>query len=741
MRQSAANYSSNIGRKTQTTLSDFAVKEVSIGSKYLNWYLRLKSQRTILENLLQKTTAPTAGLGADEKQALDFTGFLIESLLSVNFVSLFEAVDGLFNSVRRLADGKGISPSTERLLSTFMAAAVAMTKISGELGVTFLRQKHNTGDEEEEEVSDEFSVEMEEPVLVCRICDSKVPVSLFKEHTESCLKSYQSESSINGINEKLRELEKTVANRFLNTPWPGTRDAAVSRLFPSLHLGVLLRRALQLDPHISDTTDELIFIRTVLQGFRFVLLAQYVNTAKALIQEKIKCSNALNSALTVRKQTSVDGQERRAPTTIADFRFIKKISRGAFASVFLAQKKTTGDIFAIKVTPKSSLKQKNQVRRILAEKDILLQFSNPYIVKFFYSIIGEQNLYLVTEFVPGGDLYSLLEHVGALSEDNAKIYAMEILLALRYLRENGIIHRDIKPDNILVSASGHLKLTDFGLSYMGMVDRRLGIDMDQGEGLSQDGEVLKEASSFVGTPDYIAPEIIMNQSHSFTVDYWSLGIMIYEFVYGLPPFHGATERETHRNILIGHAKFDGTNTPEFEDLIKKLLTIDPSRRLGARSIDEIIQHPWFNGVDPDTATPPFIPELASETDTGYFEQRYNFDNNEDASILYDLERCVVPSDFSAELFSDDEISSFPSVALDRLGDTNRELAQRFQRRRSSGSMRGEGELRTSMSFSRSLKLNTVTKKDKPHHKSFLRTNSSSGFTRSKSKPEIENDDE
>ena len=726
------NYSSNISRRTDPTLPTFDPKEVSIGSKYLNWYLRLKSQRTILENLQQKASEPPEELSLDEKQAVEFTGFLIESILSVHFVSLFDAVEGPFDSIRRLANTEHISPSTERLLSTLMSAAVAITKIAGELGVTFLRQREVPDDREEESSNDEFAVEPVGPVLVCRICDSRVPASLFKEHTDSCMKSYQSESAINDINEKLRDLSKVVATRFLNTPWPGSRDAAVSRLFPSLHLRVLVERALHLDPHISDTTDELLFIRAILDGFRFVLLAQHVNTAKTLIQEKIRCSNALNAALMVRRQTSVDGQERLAPTTIADFQFIKRISRGAFAHVFLARKKKTGDIFAIKVTPKSSLKQKNQVRRILAEKDILLQFSNPYIVKFYYSIIGEQNLYLVTEFVPGGDLYSLLENIGAMTEEHAKIYAMQVLLALRYLRQNGIIHRDIKPDNILVSADGKLKLTDFGLSYMGMVDRRLGIDAD-GNGEEEGNESLKQASSFVGTPDYIAPEIIMNQAHSFTVDYWSLGIMIYEFVYGLPPFHGATERETHRNILMGHVKFDGTNTPEFEDLIRRLLIINPAERLGAKSIDEIIEHPWFAGVDPETAPPPFVPELESDTDTGYFEQRYSFDNHEDASILYDLERSVAPSEFSTDLISDDEINNFPSVALDRLESTNLELVQQFQRRRSSS-----GEFRTSQSFSKTLKP-PLPKKERNRHQSFLRTHSSMRVTRSRSRPEIQKD--
>lgn len=398
-----------------------------------------------------------------------------------------------------------------------------------------------------------------------------------------------------------------------------------------------------------------------------------------------------------------------------------------------------------------------------------------YLTFLDYSIIGLNNLYLVTEFVPGGDLYSLLQNVGSLDEHSAKLYSLQVLYALRYLRQNGIIHRDIKPDNILIAANGRLKLTDFGLSYMGMVDRHINAssgsfssnssqtlvlsqmkstassnnkpsafnfdsppppppplplpsksqnkqrpqipvpshppqpipippapvprkDHEKGPvslqyksssatnfngnhnlnaiNVSDSGE-LKNANSLVGTPDYVAPEIILNQNHSFAVDYWSLGVMIYEMLYGIPPFHGENERETHRNILVCHVNFESENgitvSQQAIDLIKNLLVIEPSHRLGYKSINEIINHPWFKGVDPLKDEPPFIPQLESSFDTGYFEQRYEFDGNEDASILIDLQEYIQPT----TIIPDEDISSFPSVAIDQLGIANREIAEKI----------------------------------------------------------------
>lgn len=297
------------------------------------------------------------------------------------------------------------------------------------------------------------------------------------------------------------------------------------------------------------------------------------------------------------------------------------------------------------------------------------------------------------------------------------------------MRQNGIIHRDLKPDNILVGKDGHLKLTDFGLSFMGMVDRHI-------TAAQVSDEDIKEASSFVGTPDYISPEIIRNQPHSFTTDYWSLGIIIYEFLYGEPPFHGANESQTHLNILLGHIDFSGVEvSDEAQDLIKKLLQIEPENRLGASDVEDILNHPWFAGVDPINDPPPFKPELESESDTNYFEQRYDFETDSDATIIDDIARALRPSrlDFAA----DSDISSFPSISITQLGNANLELASRFEHKRS-GSISYDSsdplaecaetsKLKVSASFSKvdfaQQNIEPVAKKRKKHSLLLSRTRS------------------
>ena len=233
------------------------------------------------------------------------------------------------------------------------------------------------------------------------------------------------------------------------------------------------------------------------------------------------------------------------------------------------------------------------------------------------------------EYLPGGDLYSLLQNIGSFDEDTAKLYTFEIVLALKYLHSNGIIHRDLKPDNILISKEGKIKLTDFGLSHLGLIDRR-----------NNEEPVEAEETKIIGTPDYIAPEILLEKKHTYTCDYWSLGCMVYEFLIGIPPFHAETEEETFKNILRGHIDLSSDVgiedfSDEAIDFIKALLVTDPTKRLGANGIDEIMNHPWFKGVDPDKDSPPFIPELNSKYDTDYFKQRYQF-KDDDSDIIEDI---------------------------------------------------------------------------------------------------------
>ncbi|OHT09037.1 hypothetical protein TRFO_22194 [Tritrichomonas foetus] len=264
------------------------------------------------------------------------------------------------------------------------------------------------------------------------------------------------------------------------------------------------------------------------------------------------------------------------------------------------------------------------------------------------------------EYLPGGDLYSLLQECGSLDEHTSKIYTFQIATALAYLHSHGIIHRDIKPDNILISADGTLKLTDFGLSYIGLVGRHIAKEDDDGN--------LVKSNSMVGTPDYIAPEIVLNHEHSFTVDWWSLGVMIYEFFYGTPPFHSDTEKQIHDNIIHGRYTFPDENPKQSQndqqqnsqkqsnervgdgdeedyqveisdvakDLIRRLLEVDPKKRIGAHGSGEVLRHPWFSGLKIGEIEAPFVPTLRNAEDTQYFQTRYQFNENDDSDILCDI---------------------------------------------------------------------------------------------------------
>ncbi|TYI82261.1 hypothetical protein E1A91_D05G210300v1 [Gossypium mustelinum] len=324
-------------------------------------------------------------------------------------------------------------------------------------------------------------------------------------------------------------------------------------------------------------------------------------------------------------------------TTIDDFEIIKPISRGAFGKVFLARKRTTGDLFAIKVLKKLDMIRKNDIERILAERNILIAVRNPFVVRFFYSFTCRDNLYLVMEYLNGGDLYSLLRKVGCLDEDVARTYIAELVLALEYLHSVGIVHRDLKPDNILIAHDGHIKLTDFGLSKIGLINNTIDLSGPETTGTTSldtcnlHKQQMEDRSrhSAVGTPDYLAPEILLGTEHGYAADWWSVGIILFEFITGIPPFAAECPEIIFDNIL--NRKIPWPSVPsemsyEAQDLINRLLTHDPKQRLGANGATEVKAHAFFNGVNWDSLAlqkAAFVPHTDSADDTSYFLSRFS----------------------------------------------------------------------------------------------------------------------
>lgn len=498
--------------------------------------------------------------------------------------------------------------------------------------------------------------------VICRICDQPIDIDQIEAHTNTCVQAFQNERLIEKCNSDLQEIRTQLAETFLKFQWPGSNDSVYS----ILHATMIIDAIIRIGTNDLESPDEINSLINHLQNLKVPEIRYIIDKAQVYSAEKKKAINAYSA---VREQLGRSARpQSHTTTTIADFEFIKRISRGAFARVFLAKKKSTGDIYAIKVQSKTDVLNKNQGKRILAEKDILLHYQNPYIINFYYSILGQQNFYIVMEYIPGGDLYSLLHEVYSIDEDSAKFYAYQITKALEYLHKCGIIHRDLKPDNILVDANGNLKLTDFGLSYMGVVDRRMNSD-----------ENIVQSDSLVGTPNYVAPEIILGQKHSFPVDYWSLGCVIYELLMGEPPFTAETEKELHDNIILGKFEhLDDEFSPECKDFIMKLLTVDPSKRLGANGPQEVLNHPWLAGYEPTEK--PFIPNIKSETSTEYFKVRYQFNEDTDNSIISDIEAARKEAPSSLPSFPR-KSSQFNSVGMQQLAQQNL-LAAQIARRKS-----------------------------------------------------------
>lgn len=334
-------------------------------------------------------------------------------------------------------------------------------------------------------------------------------------------------------------------------------------------------------------------------------------------------------------------------TSIDDFEIIKPISRGAFGRVFLAKKRTTGDLFAIKVLKKADMIRKNAVESILAERDILISVRNPFVVRFFYSFTCRENLYLVMEYLNGGDLYSLLRNLGCLDEDVARVYIAEVVLALEYLHSLRVVHRDLKPDNLLIAHDGHLKLTDFGLSKVGLInstDDLSGpavsgtsiLEEDESQlSLSESQQERRKKRSAVGTPDYLAPEILLGTGHGTSADWWSVGVILFELIVGIPPFNAEHPQTIFDNILnrnIPWPRVPEEMSVEAQDLIDRLLTEDPNQRLGARGASEVKQHPFFRDINWDTLArqkAAFVPASESALDTSYFTSRFTWNPSDE----------------------------------------------------------------------------------------------------------------
>ncbi|NP_001355991.1 microtubule-associated serine/threonine-protein kinase 2 isoform 4 [Mus musculus] len=354
--------------------------------------------------------------------------------------------------------------------------------------------------------------------------------------------------------------------------------------------------------------------------------------------EEMAQLSSYDSPDTPETDDSVEGRGVSQPSqktpSEEDFETIKLISNGAYGAVFLVRHKSTRQRFAMKKINKQNLILRNQIQQAFVERDILTFAENPFVVSMFCSFETKRHLCMVMEYVEGGDCATLLKNIGALPVDMVRLYFAETVLALEYLHNYGIVHRDLKPDNLLITSMGHIKLTDFGLSKIGLMSLTTNL---------YEGHIEKDAREFLdkqvcGTPEYIAPEVILRQGYGKPVDWWAMGIILYEFLVGCVPFFGDTPEELFGQVIsdeIVWPEGDDALPPDAQDLTSKLLHQNPLERLGTSSAYEVKQHPFFMGLDWTgllRQKAEFIPQLESEDDTSYFDtrsERYHHVDSED----------------------------------------------------------------------------------------------------------------
>ncbi|KAF5350198.1 hypothetical protein D9758_007829 [Tetrapyrgos nigripes] len=337
---------------------------------------------------------------------------------------------------------------------------------------------------------------------------------------------------------------------------------------------------------------------------------------------------------------------RRTKIKLADFRTVKVIGKGAFGEVRLVQKVDTGKVYAMKSLQKAEMLKRDQLAHVRAERDVLAESTSSWVVQLFYSFQDPLYLYLIMEFLPGGDLMTMLMKYDVFSEDVTRFYMAECILAIEAVHNLGYIHRDIKPDNVLIDRHGHLKLSDFGLStglhkvsdgefYKKFLEQEktrdharnsvqvnpINLTMSREQIGTWKANRRKLAYSTVGTPDYIAPEVFLMKGYGKECDWWSLGAIFFECLVGYAPFCSDNPGDTYKKII------DWPNylffpeevylSRESEDLIRKMMSWADSRL----NVNQIKSHPFFFGADWSSLRqiePPFVPRLKSATDTSYF---------------------------------------------------------------------------------------------------------------------------
>ncbi|TMW63141.1 hypothetical protein Poli38472_002082 [Pythium oligandrum] len=311
-----------------------------------------------------------------------------------------------------------------------------------------------------------------------------------------------------------------------------------------------------------------------------------------------------------------DAEEiRKKPMTLDSFQLLSVIGQGAFGRVLLVRHKTTAQVHAMKIISKKFLVERESVLYMKAERDIMTKIRHPFVIHLEYAFQTDAKVYIVMEYQSGGELFSYLRREGTFSEVKARFYLAEMILALEHLHAKGIIHRDLKPENVLISAQGHVKLTDFGLAK----------EYREGD----------ELLTVCGTKEYMAPEMLLGKGYDSAVDWWSLGALAHEMLTGHPPFRAKNAKDLQQQILTAKLQLPKWLSPEAHSLLKSLLERNVSKRLGGgkstmfvvRGVQALKNHPFFKKIDWPAmeklqVPPPLIPRVMGDTDTSNIDVKF-----------------------------------------------------------------------------------------------------------------------
>ena len=306
--------------------------------------------------------------------------------------------------------------------------------------------------------------------------------------------------------------------------------------------------------------------------------------------------------------------------TFSDFEKLKVLGKGSFGEVLLVKLKANNKYYAMKILTKKQVKLRHQEVHTKAERDLMVKINCPFIVNIKFAFQDNAKLYIITEFMQGGEMFFHLHKEKRFSNEKTRFYVIEIILAIEFLHKNKMLYRDLKPENIMVDSNGHIKLTDFGLSKMIK-------------------KTKEKAFTICGTPQYLAPEILSDEGYDNSVDWWSLGCVMYEMLVGKAPFRIPKGSYLSADLYKKKITIPEYVTEEAKDLISQLLVPNPKKRLGygEDGAQKIKDHRYFEGINWEDAwnkklTPPFIPVLKSETDLSYFDKMFTNEKIEGSKV-------------------------------------------------------------------------------------------------------------